>query len=172
MTSYGILTVLVIFSLLQSSFSFHYNRFNVNFKLRTALKSSSETVDDIAARWKLVKYGQGQTLRYGVEQLPSNTHYQKPETITVSTEGGIGLELVEVMNMGDNIGGMVMVEGVREGSNAEKCGKFLVGDVIVALDADSVEGLNYDLCLDQMIKRVERGPAELKITVQRLIRAE
>lgn len=128
-------------------------------------------VDLLASKWKLVKYGQGATLRYGVEQKPSNTHYQKPETISVNTEGGIGLDLVEAMDMGDNIGGMVMVGGVRPGSNAEKAGKFQIGDVLVGLDSNSIEGLNYDLTMDELVKRVENGPNDLKITVQRLVSA-
>jgi hypothetical protein len=43
------------------------------------------------------QYGQGRETRYGVDQIPSNTFYSETKSIVVSTEGGIGLELVEAV---------------------------------------------------------------------------
>lgn len=169
-------SVAVSFRLRNSAFNSNSNSHSILHSSRGVARlrcSGSEAdIEIIASKWTLKKYGQNsREVRYGLEQKPSNTHYSKPETIVVSTEGGIGLDLVEAMDMGDQRGGMVMVGGVRPGSNAEKTNKFRVGDVLVGLDSVSVEGFNYDLTMDQLIERVEKGPSDLKITVQRLVSA-
>lgn len=137
-----------------------------------------EVLKDLASKWKLTKYGQGREMRYGLLQMPSNTFFAKTETITVSTEGGIGLELVEAIDMGDRLGGIVMVGGVRPGSNAEKTGKFKVGDVLYSVAAPNMkaikanmEGLCYDLTLDLLGDYASQS-SELSISIQRLVEVD
>lgn len=142
----------------------------------SSLQCSIEVLKDLSAKWKLTKYGAaGRDARYGLQQVPSNTFFAKSETVQVSTEGGIGLELVEAIDMGDGLGGIVMVGGVRPGSNAEKSGKFKVGDVLFSVSSatnkpmkPNMEGLCYDRTLDLLGDFASEAP-ELSITVQRII---
>jgi hypothetical protein len=145
-------------------------------KLTMSTETPVEVLKDAASKWRLQKCGQGNDARYGLLQVPSNTFFAKTETITVSTDGGIGLELVEAVDMGDGLGGLVMVGGVKPGSNAEKTGQFNVGDVIygVMLKGEvfqpNCEGLNYDLTLDRIIACSEKAAGtELVVTVQRVV---
>ena len=105
--------------------------------------------------------------RYSINQKPSNTFFAKTVMITVSCNGGIGLELVEAIDAGDRLGGIVMVAGVKPGSNAEKAGGFRVGDVICGVNSENLEGYCYDIVLEQLSKSAEKG-GDLKIMVQRL----
>merc|ERR1711988_1064356 len=69
--------------------------------------------------------------------------------------GGLGLELNEY-NVGPQNVGLVLVGGIKEGSNAEKCGKFVIGDALQSIaSADgkkqkTLEGLNFDATVDAL----------------------
>jgi hypothetical protein len=89
------------------------------------------SVDDIAARWRVVKFGQGSTGYNGIE-LVDRLLSVKTVKIPMSRVGGLGLDLMEY-NVGKGNLGLVLVGGIIEGSNAEKCGLFLEGDALEAI---------------------------------------
>ena len=115
------------------------------------------SMDDIAMRWRVTKYGQGVGSYNGIEWLDRTLEAQVV-TISMSRVGGLGLELNEY-NVGKDDTGLVLIEGVKEGSNAEKCGKFLPGDALLSIASipnvkggasfrKTLEGLNFDATLD------------------------
>ena len=65
--------------------------------------------------------------------------------ITLSRVGGIGLELLEMQVSDDNRAGLVMIGGCSPESNAEKCGLFLPGDVLMGIS--SVDGKLASDCM-------------------------
>lgn len=89
------------------------------------------SVDDIAARWKVIKFGQGSTANNGIE-LADRLLASKTVKIPMSRVGGLGLDLMEY-NLGKGNLGLVVVGGVIPGSNAEKCGLFLEGDALESI---------------------------------------
>lgn len=145
-------------------------------RIDSSTTDTEAILEKITSKWKLVKWGRGSDAYYGAE-VTDKKLYSKPEKIVVSTAGGIGLELVEAVDMGDGIGGLVLVGGVREGSNADKSGLFQLGDVLMNVQLvestdtkPNLEGLNYDVTLDRLgdvAVAAEGGP--VAITVQRLI---
>lgn len=115
------------------------------------------SMDDIAMRWRVTKYGQGVGSYNGIEWLDRSLEAQVI-TIQMSRVGGLGLELNEY-NVGKDDMGLILVGGVKEGSNAEKCGKFLPGDALLSIASiptaaggssfrKTLEGLNFDSTLD------------------------
>jgi hypothetical protein len=115
------------------------------------------TIDDVAMRWKVTKYGQGESSYNGIMWMDRTLEAQVV-TIQMSRVGGLGLELNEY-NVGKDDIGLILVGGVKEGSNAEKCGKFLVGDALLSVASvptvkggasfrKSLEGLNFDATID------------------------
>ena len=89
------------------------------------------SVDDIAARWKVIKFGQGSSASNGIE-LADRLLAAKTVKIPMSRVGGLGLDLMEY-NLGKGNLGLVVVGGVIPGSNAEKCGLFLEGDALESI---------------------------------------
>ena len=93
------------------------------------------SIDDIAARWKVIKFGQGSGASNGIE-LADRELSVRTVKIPMSRVGGLGLDLMEY-NVGKGNLGLVLVGGVIEGSNAEKCGLFLPGDALEAITSIS-----------------------------------
>ena len=89
------------------------------------------SIDDIAARWRVVKFGQGSNGYNGIE-LADRLLSVKTVKIPMSRVGGLGLDLMEY-NVGKGDLGLILVGGVIEGSNAEKSGKFLPGDALESI---------------------------------------
>jgi hypothetical protein len=178
----GLTLVVAVVLLAQQSSAFthlpnvakqHLNRNTM--RVDSSASEVDAILEQITGKWKLVKWGRGGDAYYGAE-IVDKKFYAKTEKIMVSTAGGIGLELVEAVDMGDRIGGLVLVGGVREGSNADKSGLFQIGDVLMNVQTPetpiakpNLEGLNYDLTLDTLggvAASAEGGP--VAITVQRL----
>jgi hypothetical protein len=114
-------------------------------------------MDEIALRWKVTKYGQGEGSYNGIIWMDRSLE-ARTITIPMSRVGGLGLELNE-FNVGKDDIGLVLVEGIKPGSNAEKCGKFLPGDALLSIASipsvpggasfrKTLEGLNFDTTLD------------------------
>ena len=126
-----------------------------------ACKSESQlSVDEIASRWRIIKFnGYSNDAYYGLDQLDKN-YYPKAEKvscsffcrtskiivlivvveqITVSRIGGIGLDLLEMQVTDDRRAGLVMVGGFAANSNAEKCGLFRPGDVLIGISSVETE---------------------------------
>ena len=89
------------------------------------------SVDDIAARWRVVKFGQGSNGYNGIE-LADRLLAQKTVKIPMSRVGGLGLDLMEY-NLGKGDLGLILVGGVIPDSNADKCGQFLPGDALESI---------------------------------------
>jgi len=120
----------------------------------------SLTVDDIAVRWRVSKFGQGPSSYNGIELL-DRTLEDQVITIPMSRVGGLGLDLNEY-NVGKLDIGLILIEGIKPGGNAEKAGKFLVGDALLSISTvptkkgdenvvrRSLEGLNFDATIDRI----------------------
>ena len=91
--------------------------------------STEQILQNIANKLKLVKYSRTGDGYYGLE-VKDSEWFTQTEKIEVSTKGGIGLELVEIMNSGDG-GGLIAIGGIRKDSNADKTQKFKIGDLLV-----------------------------------------
>ena len=91
------------------------------------------SIDEIADRWRVVKFGQGPNGYNGIE-LADRLLSVRTVKIPMSRVGGLGLDLMEY-NVGKGNLGLVLVGGVIEGSNAEKCGLFLPGDALESISS-------------------------------------
>ena len=142
-----------------NSYSLHQSSLSRAKTSRTQLYSTPEplSLEDIALRWKVTKYGQGYGSYNGIKWLDRSLEAQVI-TIQMSRAGGLGLDLHEYNKGKDNIG-LMLVEGVAPGSNAEKCGKFEVGDALLSIASvpsvqggpsfrKSLEGLNFEATVD------------------------
>jgi hypothetical protein len=106
------------------------------------------TFDQIAARFKVTTYGQGANAFYGVE-CADRQYYNRDISVQLNTEGGLGLELAEIFLNPGGASGLVLVEAVRTGSNADKCGLIEPGDALISIfsngeNISSLEGLGFD----------------------------
>lgn len=140
-------------------------------RLQSAVESMPDLdLDGIAGRMKLIKFGQGPKRTFGLESRDRNT-FIKTKEIEVSRDGGIGLQLIEVENNAIDNSGLVLVEGIVSGSNADKTGEFLVGDALMSIitpDGKNIPllGCNYDKVMDTLGNLQEYNT--IKFTVQRI----
>lgn len=139
-------------------------------------------VDEIAMRYKVIQFGQ--------TGAPGDFELENQDTafanelikITLSREGGLGLDLAEY-SAGRGNGGVVLVNDVIEGSNAAKTGLFMPGDALVSVQAVgdnllegvptgvvNVEGLNFDATIGELGRF--RDCSTLTIIVKRLVTRE
>ena len=139
-------------------------------------------VDEIAMRYKVIQFGQA--------GAPGDFELENQDTafanelikITLSREGGLGLDLAEY-SAGRGNGGVVLVNDVIEGSNAAKTGLFMPGDALVSVQAVgdnllegvptgvvNVEGLNFDATIGELGRF--RDCSTLTIIVKRLVTRE
>ena len=129
------------------------------------------SVDEISMRWKVQKLGQS-NVAGGINtiSLIDPELEDRLYTCSLSRKGGLGLDLNEYNVGGQNIG-LILVGGIKEGSNAEKCGKFKLGDALQSIaSADgkkqvTLEGLNFDATLDALGEM--DGIDDVVITVRR-----
>ena len=117
------------------------------------------SIDEIADRWRVVKFGQGSNGYNGIE-LADRLLSVKTVKIPMSRVGGLGLDLMEY-NVGKGNLGLILVGGVIEGSNAEKCGLFLPGDALESITSipagivsDPASGLSLQNALKSNLTRV------------------
>ena len=114
------------------------------------------SVDEISLRWKVQKLGQS-NVAGGINTITliDPELEDRLYTCSLSRKGGLGLELNEY-NVGPQNVGLVLVGGIKGGSNAEKCGKFAIGDALQSIaSADgkkqkTLEGLNFDATVDAL----------------------
>lgn len=134
---------------------------------------ATEELEKIAGQWV-------QCAQNGVSlRAKSQDYLEETYDVRVSRDGGLGLILAEMIQFGDQNRGLVLVEEIVAGSNAEAAGKIRVGDSIMAVqgngEAVDVQGLDWDstvgaltsvsgdsilLTMKRMIKR-----ATVKVTV-------
>ena len=132
------------------------NAYHGPFYVSTRLhgKNTGLSVEEISVRWKVQKLGQS-NVATGINtiKLMDPTLEDILITCSLSKVGGLGLDLAE-FNVGKQDTGLVLVSGIKEGSNADKCGRFMVGDALQSIaSADgslqrSLEGYNFDTTLD------------------------
>ncbi len=94
------------------------------------------TLEEIAARYKVTQYGatavSARDTQIGIECAdPAMITEQK--TITCSRQGGLGLGLEEMYTLEKGSGGLVLIDSINDGGNAEKAGGFQIGDTIMSL---------------------------------------
>jgi hypothetical protein len=150
-------------------------------KYRSAIKLSSSTsplqlnVDEIAARWNVIKYGEeGQK---GIELLDK---YLADRTVKIRLPrvGGLGLNLFEYgVDKGDTA--LVLVGGVIPESNAAACKQFQVGDALHSISSvpreegeeplvTDLEGLTLDDTMEVLARYSDYE--EVTLAVKRIIK--
>jgi hypothetical protein len=156
MTGITLLVALVCYS---SAFTMPFSSISKVSRTQLAALPPALSLEEIAMRWKVTKYGQGDGSYNGIQWMDRTLEAQVI-TIPMSRTGGLGLELNEY-NVGKDDIGLVLVEGVKPGSNADKCGKFLPGDALLSICSipavkggasfrKTLEGLNFDATLDTL----------------------
>lgn len=134
----GVVAVLLTYLQLSDSFTNIFPAVVARFRQTSSLAAVAKplvdlSIDEIADRWRVVKFGQGSNGYNGIE-LADRLLSVKTVKIPMSRVGGLGLDLMEY-NVGKGNLGLVLVGGVIEGSNAEKCGLFLPGDALESISA-------------------------------------
>lgn len=133
-----VIAVLLTFLQLGDSFTNIFPAVVARFRQTTSLAAAAKplvdlSIDEIADRWRVVKFGQGSNGYNGIE-LADRLLSVKTVKIPMSRVGGLGLDLMEY-NVGKGNLGLILVGGVIEGSNAEKCGLFLPGDALESISS-------------------------------------
>ena len=136
------------------------------------------SIEEVAAQWKLVQFGRGSKAYYGLE-VSGKEYYSSMKQITMSTNGGLGLELVEAIDSGNSRGGLVLIGGIKENSNAYNAGKFVVGDALYEISSEingneittSLEACSYERTLDILQNMIgDSTSGSIKLTIKRLQR--
>lgn len=159
---------------------------NQFFKLSAVQSKNVEIVTDlqrITNSWTLKQYGQNKP--YILECIDS-TLYDDIISVTVSRVGGLGLDLVELASIPNSKFGLVAVNEIIQGSNADKCGSFCIGDVLISISepikpssttspsvslsdssisvkTSSVEALNFDSTINELSKYSDYNEVTLKV---------
>jgi len=134
-----------------------------------ALKSS---IEDLGSKIKVVAFGQGQD-NYGLE-IQDRLYTEKLVTIPMNSNGGFGLDLMEMYTIQGGLGngGLVLLDNVVPGSNAEKAAAFQSGDALISIAGGGkevlLEGFNYDATIDRLLLFKDKN--EINITVKRIIK--
>jgi hypothetical protein len=129
-----------------------------------SLFNSLQPLDFYIKKWKLVNYGK----QYYSLECSDNAYFIETNKINVCRVGGIGLDLTEVKSINNNAY-LVIINNIQQNSNAEKTGKFKIGDSLSSLsiptsestDSVSLEGLN----LDQVYNTLSKCSAYNNITI-------
>lgn len=89
-------------------------------------------LDEVKNSWILKEYGNGPNAIHAIECIDRKLD-DDFFSIQVAHTGGLGLVLVELASIPNSKYGLVAVREIVPGSNAKKCGKFYVGDVLVSI---------------------------------------
>lgn len=130
-------------------------------------------IEELAARWKVVKFGQG---GYNAIEVNDRDFCYQTFSYTLKRTGGLGLDLLEY-NVGKGDIGLVVVGDIIAGSNAAACGGFMVGDALSEISTVTktpgeepfitrLEGLNFDETVRLISLYSEYD--SVKITVKRM----
>jgi len=130
------------------------------------------TIEDIAARYKVIAFGES----FGLENTDKNLVDVTVSAVT-SRVGGLGLDLAE-MQRGRGKSGLVLISEIAKGSNADQTGKFKVGDALLSV-ADSrdpskvitLQGLNFDATIDAL-SSFSPDVTSVEFTLMRLMKRE
>ena len=108
---------------------------------RVSLRMGFDSVEEVASRFKVVKYrATSSNPELSVEVIDKQSR-PRDEEVLVTRVGGIGLDLAEYQVSDDGYSGIVVVNGINPGSNAEAAGEFRVGDVLIGIEGvDAVKG--------------------------------
>jgi len=134
--------------------------------------SSSSSIDELGKKIKVVAFGQGQD-NYGLE-IQDRLYTEKLVTIPMNSNGGFGLDLMEMYTIQGGLGngGLVLLDSVVPGSNAEKAAAFQSGDALISIAGGGkevlLEGFNYDATIDRLLLFKDKN--EINITVKRIIK--
>ena len=151
---------------------------------RLPLRMGFSTIEDIVARVKVVKYKATSSNPELAVETTDRTARARDEKVLVTRVGGIGLDLAEYQVSDDGYSGVVVVNGVNPGSNAEAAGGFRKGDILVGIEGvepiettttaeelangekplrGSLEGLNLDNTINVMSRFGEYKSVRLKV---------
>mmetsp|Transcript_15434 Transcript_15434/g.15558 ORF Transcript_15434/g.15558 Transcript_15434/m.15558 type:complete len:301 (+) Transcript_15434:109-1011(+) len=138
----------------------------------TEVDEVTEKLNEVASKWKLVQYGQrGDDFRL---ELPDRTFMDERTRVVVTPQGGLGLSLLEAYSLKQQ-SGLVLIDEIIPGSNAEKGGGFQIGDSIVSIASlgddikiTTVEGRNFDYTVNELRKFSEYE--KIAITVKRPVK--
>eukprot|EP01038_Epipyxis_sp_PR26KG_P009769 gene9769-13140_t len=107
------------------------------------------SIDELYPKWSLVQYGQSSSdnSNYGLVCKDKNYFIEVIKIKSLSKVNGIGIDLIEVALI-DKKHGIVLINDIIPGSNADKCGLLQLGDIITSVIIDNntinVEGMNFD----------------------------
>lgn len=127
----------------------------------------------IASKWKLIQYGQGSDSYFRLNCVDRN-YIEERMKFKVSQNGGIGICLLEV-DQGKMNSGLVVIDEIFSGSNAEKAGGFKVGDTLVSISSigdspttSQLEALNFNAIVKELKKFAEFD--DVILTVKRPVK--
>lgn len=130
------------------------------------------SIEEIAARYKVTAFGDN----FGIENTDMNC-VDVSVSALVSRAGGLGLDLAE-MQRTKGKGGLVLIADIAKGSNAEKAGKFKVGDALLSVadartptESISLQGLNFDATVEALGSFPDDCKS-LELTLMRLVKRE
>ena len=167
---------LLVLPICNSFINHNYNN-NVRNKISSILQTTDEkaaiSLDRLGSAWKVIQYGQN-----GLQGLECIDQQLAEEAFSVqmSKKGGLGLDLIELYTDKSN-SGLVVINEILPGSNADKTGKFKIGDTLLSIAAvtpsdsslqpASLEGLNFDSTIDEISKFAEFD--DIVLTGRRLV---
>ena len=105
--------------------------------------------------------------------MRSNQYLMRFYGVLRVSSGGLGLSLLEAQ-VGKLTSGLVLIDDIFPGSNAEKAGGLLIGDALMSVASaenssvsTSVEALNFDATLKELRRFSEYS--DIIITVRRIV---
>mmetsp|Transcript_11850 Transcript_11850/g.14908 ORF Transcript_11850/g.14908 Transcript_11850/m.14908 type:complete len:330 (+) Transcript_11850:3-992(+) len=134
--------------------------------------SAALPLEEIARRMRMQVFDLDEGV-YGLDSTDVNYGIEIVK-VQVSREPSLGLSLVEMMSGGDGRG-LVLIDGITEGGNAEKAGKLKVGDTIswVGIEPNEmkrVEATDFDTTVDALGSYADK-PA-ITVVAKRLVKRE
>ena len=188
--SYSKIFCLLTFCLMPTTQSFYFHSkvklfYPSLLKLNAIPRSNKIEVvtdlDRITSSWTLKQYGQNSAF---ILECIDRTLDEDIVSVNISRIGGLGIDLVELASIPNSKNGLVAINDIIPGSNADKSGLLSVGDVLVSISepaqsssvsmrnsnmkSSSLEALNFDTTINEISKFSEYS--EITLTIRRLIK--
>ena len=118
----------IVFVLARFSSSFFISKMQPVRCQFTSMSAAEMSIDEIASKYKIVTYGQDSYTR----EIQCIDNKYISSSICIRVGRPLGLDLAEMLALkGES--GLVLVSEVIPGSNADKTGKFKVGDALLSI---------------------------------------
>ena len=144
----------------------------LHHKLQASLSISEEGLENIAKKFRITTFGQGENAFYGLDVVDRAMFGRDvPVEISLANREGLGLDLIEVYKLpSSRSAGLVLIESVLEGGNAYAAGKILPGDALVSISSkssgsSSLEGLNFEETVKRLKEFTSLDAITLNVTL-------